>query len=211
MSTQGHHSSLSWNQHLQNAVFWDLCLQALVQTIKAGRSRCLEGPGLSWWVQWLSQAGLYTCHIQEYSPTAGGLPFSPHVEKCRVPGWWLIWHGDLPPPWAVLGRRYKLQTGLHCQGNVDHLLHKPHLQHCYEFRERILGVFFLFWSFKSIGESKFGCTMKTLGYGWLLALERFFSLKFLVLALYFSLTALPEWLSSQDELYVCLNACGFGV
>lgn len=52
---------LSWNQQLQNAVFWHLYLQALVQTIKAGGSRCVECPGLSRWVQWLSRAGPYTC------------------------------------------------------------------------------------------------------------------------------------------------------
>ena len=39
--------------------------------------------------------------------------------------------GDLPPTRAMLGRRKcKLQPGLHCQGSIDHLLHKPHWQHC---------------------------------------------------------------------------------
>lgn len=43
----------------------------------------------------------------------------------------LSWCGDLPPVWAVRGRRKgKLQPRLHCQGSIDHLLHKPHWQHC---------------------------------------------------------------------------------
>lgn len=123
--------------------------------------------------------------------------------------------GCLAGHWAGVEIRLTVScAGQEVQAPARSPLHKPHRQHCCELRERIWGIFFLFWSFKSICESgKFGCTVKILDCGWLLALERFFSLRFLVLALYSDsgLTLLPEWLSSQDELYVCLNACGFGV
>jgi len=41
---------------------------------------------------------------------------------------------------------------LQCQGSTNHLLHKPHQQHCWRDREKILGLLFLIlWTSKCIG------------------------------------------------------------
>ena len=138
-------------------------------------------------------------------------------KECLVGSWaaLLSWCGDLP--WAMQGRwRCRLHPGLHCQGSIGHLLHKPLWQHFSGDREGTLRCCFYFSHL--LNKSVSLVSSVVLQRSWiaeLLALKKFFSLKFRVSLLWLQFNCLAwmaEWLAnSQDELYVCLNACGFGV